>query len=201
MTTDAIIARIRDSANVALDGMLEAPPMYGTPMAVECQFLMALETWRMAVGLDVETPRAVMDAWIRYVARHVPEAGCRALSNALESMGRGDELTEHLRAFRAQVQAVAAPEAPARSFAEIGRTAARDAQRAALLGALEGSGWRLSVAADALQMSGTPDVLRQIHRLDLDTAYNAAKAAGLIVQGRHHIAPLTGDAGRAKVAA
>ena len=70
--------------------------------------------------------------------------------------------------------------APARSFAEIGRAAARDAQRAALLGALEGSGWRLSVVGRQLRIGLTANVIRAIHSVGLDAEYAAAQAAGLL---------------------
>lgn len=92
-------------------------------------------------------------------------------------------------------------QAPARSLAEIGRDAARTAQRAALLGALEACGWRMSVAAKVVGVAGTSGVLHQIERLGLQAEYADAKARGLFQRGRHHLPTLTVDARRATVAA
>ncbi len=86
-----------------------------------------------------------------------------------------------------------------RSLAEIGRDASRAAQRAALLEALEACQWRLSDAAKTLRVDGTPNVLRAIKSLGLVAEYEEAKRAGLIVRGRHHMAPLTNERDHATV--
>lgn len=77
-----------------------------------------------------------------------------------------------------------APSTATRSLAEIGRDAAKAAQKAALLGALEASGWRITDASVSLGLGhGTGNILRAIRSLELVDEYRAAKAAGRIKRG------------------
>jgi hypothetical protein len=96
---------------------------------------------------------------------------------------------------------VSAVEGPSRSLADIGRDAARTAQRAALLATLEACGWRMSVAAETLRMGDTASVLRAIKRLGLTAEYDAARERGLFRRGRHHLPMLTVEPKRGTVAA
>ncbi len=66
------------------------------------------------------------------------------------------------------------------TFAEIGRDAARAAQKDALLKALNQSNWNLSATSDALGMGSPANVLRSIRLLGLCAEYERAKAAGMI---------------------
>jgi transcriptional regulator with GAF, ATPase, and Fis domain len=83
------------------------------------------------------------------------------------------------------LQAVAKPKKPTTatapnespSFAEIGRKAARDAQRAALLGALIEQGWNLSAVGQSLGLGHPSNVLRAIKDVGLLKEYNNAKLA------------------------
>lgn len=74
-----------------------------------------------------------------------------------------------------------APQAPTRSLAEIGRDAARAAQREALLATLEACGWNMSEAARRLG-SNSPNILRAVRSLLADE-YAAAHADGRIHVG------------------
>ena len=74
------------------------------------------------------------------------------------------------------------PEKPL-SLAEIGREAAKKAQREALLATLERLDWNLSATAEELGLSNTSNVIRSIRALDLDTEYEAARDAGRIPKG------------------
>ena len=62
--------------------------------------------------------------------------------------------------------------------------AALEAGRAVLLKALRANDWHLSATAEALAMTGAGQVIRAIHDHGLDSEYEAAKAAGKIMQGR-----------------
>lgn len=68
-----------------------------------------------------------------------------------------------------------------RTFAEIGRAAARAAQREALLAALEKHGWSLTRAGEALGML-QPAVVRALKDLAPEE-YEKAKTDGRIVPG------------------
>ncbi len=72
---------------------------------------------------------------------------------------------------------------PASTFAEIGRHAAREAQRRAILAAATAHGWNLSAVAAALQMGDASAVIRALKALAPDE-YEAAKAAGKVAPGR-----------------
>lgn len=95
--------------------------------------------------------------------------------------------------------------AHARSLAEIGRDAARKAQREALLATLEACGWRLTEAGAAIGLNGgAGNVLRSIRSLGLSAEYEAAKAAGKIRHGgvrKSKRTPLTSCSGRGTVGA
>jgi hypothetical protein len=71
-------------------------------------------------------------------------------------------------------------ETPTRSLAEIGRDAARKAQREALLATLEACGWNMSEAARRLG-SNSPNVLRAVRSL------LAAEYAKAHEDGRIHV--------------
>jgi len=61
----------------------------------------------------------------------------------------------------------------------------REAQRKALLAELEANGWSLTTTARELGLTGASNVKRSILTLGLEEEYEAAKAAGKIVPGRH----------------
>lgn len=65
------------------------------------------------------------------------------------------------------------------SLAEIGRRAAKDAQRKALLDALVANDWNLTRTAEALLVHGTGNLIRMLKDLAPDE-YEAAKADGRI---------------------
>ena len=70
------------------------------------------------------------------------------------------------------------------TLAEIGREAARRAQREALLAELKAQDWNLSAVARELGLTAAGNVLRAIKTLGLDDHYEKAKAAGKINPGR-----------------
>lgn len=63
------------------------------------------------------------------------------------------------------------------SLAEIGKEAAREAQRVALLAALKKHDWNLAAAGVELSVVGSANVLRSIRTLGLMDEYKAAKIA------------------------
>ena len=71
-----------------------------------------------------------------------------------------------------------------RSFAEIGRKAAKEAQRAALLDSLGRNGWNLAAVARELDMGDSSNVRRAIDAVGLSEHYERAKADGLVKPGR-----------------
>lgn len=71
-----------------------------------------------------------------------------------------------------------------RSFAAIGREAAKNAQRLALLDALGRLDWNLAAVARELSMSDRSTVRRAISDLGLEVHYKRAKIAGLMRPGR-----------------
>jgi hypothetical protein len=56
-----------------------------------------------------------------------------------------------------------------------GEEASLRAKRELLLKTLDGCGWNLSAAADALKMPGASQVIRSIRETGLDSEYEAAK--------------------------
>ena len=76
------------------------------------------------------------------------------------------------------------------SFAEIGRAAARAAQREALLATLEACGWNLTATAKALRMGGSRNVKRAMDDLGLQAIHAAMKANRIIRVGRPNRATL-----------
>ncbi len=72
---------------------------------------------------------------------------------------------------------VAAP--PPKTFAEVGREAAREAQRKVLLEALDAHAWNMTVTAEALGMGTGANVTRAVKQLAPEE-YEAAKADGRI---------------------
>lgn len=70
------------------------------------------------------------------------------------------------------------------TLAQVGRIAAREAQRNALLTELETQNWNLSAVARELGLVAAGNVLRAIKSLGLDKEYDRAKAAGKIHPGR-----------------
>lgn len=99
---------------------------------------------------------------------------------------RGADGTVDARAFAAALATPArAVEAPSRSLAEIGRDAARKAQREALLATLEACGWNMSETARRLRMGNASSVIRSLRGLGLLTEYADAKARGSVRRGGH----------------
>lgn len=80
-------------------------------------------------------------------------------------------------------KAAAPPEDVPLSFAEIGREAAREAQRKALLRALKAHDWNLAHTADALSMGDASAVIRALKSLAPEE-YDAAREDGRIRSGR-----------------
>ncbi len=71
------------------------------------------------------------------------------------------------------------------SFAEVGRAAAKAAQRETLLEALKANGWNLTATAKALGMGSLPsNVIRALKTLDLTEDYERAKKRGDVAPGR-----------------
>lgn len=70
-----------------------------------------------------------------------------------------------------------APKTSSHTFAEIGRDAARAAQRKALLKALRANHWNLTATSDALVMGGRAAVIRALKALAPEE-YESAKARG-----------------------
>lgn len=70
------------------------------------------------------------------------------------------------------------------TLAEVGRDAARKAQREALLKELDAQDWNLSATARELGLTNVSNVLRAIKNLGLEKDYDNAKAAGKIHPGR-----------------
>lgn len=69
------------------------------------------------------------------------------------------------------------------SLTEIGRQAAKDAQRRALLAELDANDWNLTATAEALQVSGgSPNIIRALKQLAPDE-YEAAKTDGRVSPG------------------
>lgn len=68
------------------------------------------------------------------------------------------------------------------TFAEIGRAAAKEAQRAALLAALEENAWNLTATAEALGMGGRANIIRALKELAPDE-YERARDKGLVRPG------------------
>lgn len=71
--------------------------------------------------------------------------------------------------------------AAAATFAEVGRVAARDAQRALLLETCERLGWHLGAVAEALAMGAASHVVRALKNLAPDE-YEAARESGKVSQ-------------------
>ena len=65
--------------------------------------------------------------------------------------------------------------APRPTLAEIGREAAKTAQRKALFAELVRQKWNLAATAVALGVGGSANVIRAIHSLGLDEEYKAAR--------------------------
>lgn len=73
-----------------------------------------------------------------------------------------------------------APERRKSKLTQIGE----EAQRAALLKELKRHDWVLKDVAEAMDLNGTPNLLRAIKQLGLTEEYEAAKADGKITAGR-----------------
>lgn len=80
-----------------------------------------------------------------------------------------------MRAMAATKRTAKAPTTEQPSLAEIGRTAAKAAQRKALLAALRRHGWNLAAAGADMQVGGSANVIRAIHTLGLTAEYDAAR--------------------------
>lgn len=70
------------------------------------------------------------------------------------------------------------------SFAEVGRAAAKAAQRETLLEALKANSWNLAATAEAMSMGDASAVIRALKALAADE-YAKAKESGKIAPGRH----------------
>jgi transcriptional regulator of acetoin/glycerol metabolism len=69
------------------------------------------------------------------------------------------------------------------TFAEIGREAAKKAQRDALLAELKAEEWNLSAVAVSLKMGTASTVIRAIRALDLSDDYEKARTRGDVRPG------------------
>jgi transcriptional regulator with GAF, ATPase, and Fis domain len=69
--------------------------------------------------------------------------------------------------------------APPKTFAEVGREAAREAQRKVLLESWKANGWNMTATAEALGMGSGPAVIRALKTLAPDE-YEAAKTDGRV---------------------
>lgn len=122
---------------------------------------------------------------------------------AIDACRGADGTVDARRMAAALATPARATEAPSRSLAEIGRDAARKAQREALLATLEACGWNLSEAARRLRLGAARNTLRLIPRLGLSAEYDEAKAMGKITHDPRPrvVVPLTQAQGRAMVGA
>mgnify|MGYP003420454658 FL=1 len=103
MTPVETLARLREHHCAVMDGIVEAPGMFGSPESQELQFLMALETVYQIDCPDDLRPRVIMDSWIAYIHR-VLDGGNLPMYAILAKRGTPEALPEHLRAFRAYVE-------------------------------------------------------------------------------------------------
>jgi transcriptional regulator with GAF, ATPase, and Fis domain len=69
------------------------------------------------------------------------------------------------------------------SYREVGREAAREAQRRYLLDHLERNDWNLSKTARETGLDNASNLTKEIHKVGLTAEYEAAKAAGKISKG------------------
>jgi hypothetical protein len=85
-----------------IEAVLAAPPMWGSPEAVELQVLLLLEVRALALRPDqtLAEPRRVLDTYIAHLAQRFPQGGSRPLH---ELIAGDDEvcskLAEELRRF------------------------------------------------------------------------------------------------------
>ena len=75
------------------------------------------------------------------------------------------------------------PTAKPATLAEIGREAAKAAQRKALLAELKRQDWNLTATAETLGVASVSNLLRSVVALALEAEYEAAPGAGKIVRG------------------
>jgi len=82
LTAKQRLSNVLAYANETLKGAIETPQMYGTPLAVETQFLQAMEFKLLSEGHDPETSwRVLRSAWMAFVNRNVPPRSVIPLSH------------------------------------------------------------------------------------------------------------------------
>ena len=70
-----------------IEAMLAAPPMWGSPEAVEMQVLLLLEMRSLALRPEqtLVEPRRVLDTYIAHLAQRFPRQGARPLHELIAS--------------------------------------------------------------------------------------------------------------------
>jgi hypothetical protein len=76
---------------------------------------------------------------------------------------------------------------PNNTLSTIGDLVSVAIRRALLLQQLEATDWNLAHTADKLRLGSTPNVLREIKRLDLSAEYERAKLQGRITRSGHRV--------------
>lgn len=104
---------------------------------------------------------------------------------AIDACRGADGVVDARRMAAALATPAGGAEASSRSLSEIGRDAARMAQREALLATLEACGWNMSEAARRLRMGNASSIIRSLRGLGLLTEYSDAKARGSVRRGGH----------------
>ncbi|AKT37740.1 hypothetical protein [Chondromyces crocatus] len=102
MSLQSIIVRYVDEQ---LDAIEKHPRMWGPDLCVELQYLQLLEFRAIALrpAHELSNPRAVLDAFTRFLASEFSGAPPVPLSALLAKEHREGELAKLLRAFREQL--------------------------------------------------------------------------------------------------
>lgn len=75
------------------------------------------------------------------------------------------------------------PKPPKSEYAEVGRAAALEKQRAYLLAKLNANDWNLTATARDTGLANASNVTREIKKVGLAKEYEAAREAGKITRG------------------
>lgn len=78
--------------------------MWGSDEAVELQMLLLLDMLHVVEMPDDTRERVIIDSFIAFIHRKLPDAGCVGLAANLKQQGRGGEFVAMLREFREYVE-------------------------------------------------------------------------------------------------
>lgn len=95
---------MRNHIRSRLDALLARPGTWGSPNAVELQFIQLLECLYVLDRPDDNRPRVILDSYIVFTRNRIPDAPSFMLAETLERAGRVEELPTMLAAFRAHVE-------------------------------------------------------------------------------------------------